>query len=73
VVGVIDRLERRGLVVRAPAPGDRRSYALELSAKGEALRGEVARRVRVHERRVARGLSEAERTALIDLLRRIES
>lgn len=73
VVGVIDQLERRGLVVRAPAPGDRRSYALKLSAKGEILRREVARRVRMHERRIARGLSETERTALIDLLRRIKS
>lgn len=73
MVGVIDRLDRRGLVVRAPAPNDRRSYALKLSAKGEALRREVARRVRIHERRVARGLSEAERTALIELLRSIKS
>lgn len=73
VVGVIDRLERRGLVVRARAPGDRRSYALKLSAKGEALRREVARRVRVHERRVTRGLSETERRILVELLRRIKN
>jgi DNA-binding MarR family transcriptional regulator len=71
VVGVIDRLERRGLVVRAPAPGDRRSYALELSAKGEALRREAARRVRVHERRVAHDLAPAEREMLMAFLRRI--
>ena len=73
VVGVIDRLERRGLVVRARAPGDRRSYALKLSGKGEALRREVARRVRIHERRVTRRLSAVERTALVELLRRIKS
>lgn len=72
IVGVIDRLERRGLVVRAPAPDDRRSYALELSDKGETLRREVARRVRVHERRVARQLTARERESLIALLQAIK-
>ncbi|MBM3571107.1 MAG: MarR family transcriptional regulator [Alphaproteobacteria bacterium] len=71
MVGVIDRLERRGLVVRAAARGDRRSYALELSAAGDMLRRRVADRVRRHERRIARWLSANERRSLIDLLSRI--
>ncbi|MBM3597824.1 MAG: MarR family transcriptional regulator [Alphaproteobacteria bacterium] len=69
VVGVIDRLERRGLVVRAPAPNDRRSYALKLTDKGEGVRQEMAQRVRGHERRIARRLSGAERERLIELLK----
>ena len=34
MVAVIDRLENRGLVIRAPSPTDRRSYGLRLSAAG---------------------------------------
>src|SRR6056297_282347 len=34
MVAVIDRLEKRGLVVRAPSREDRRSYALKLSDAG---------------------------------------
>ena len=71
VVGVIDRLERRNLVLRAPAPNDRRSYALKLTEKGEAVRQEMAGRVRGHERRIARRLSANERDKLIELLKLI--
>jgi DNA-binding MarR family transcriptional regulator len=35
---LVDRMERRGLVERRPAPGDRRVKALALTAEGERLR-----------------------------------
>jgi DNA-binding MarR family transcriptional regulator len=73
VVAVIDRLEGRGLVVRAPSPTDRRSHALRLSPRGERVLTEIERRVRAHERRIARRLSAAEREQLIALLEKIES
>jgi MarR family transcriptional regulator, organic hydroperoxide resistance regulator len=41
LTGVLDRLERRGLVVRRPNPGDRRSTLIEPTAAGRV----VARRV----------------------------
>ncbi|MBX6368627.1 MAG: MarR family transcriptional regulator [Rhodospirillales bacterium] len=72
VVAVIDRLEGRGLVVRALSPNDRRSHALRLSAAGEKTLAEIERRVRAHERRIARGLSAEERERLIGLLAKIE-
>jgi DNA-binding MarR family transcriptional regulator len=73
VVAVIDRLERRGLVVRALSPNDRRSHALRLSPAGERTLGEIDRRVRAHEKRIARTLSAAEREQLIALLTKIET
>lgn len=71
MVAVIDRLESRGLVVRAPSPNDRRSYALRLSPEGEALMGDLIPRVQAHDAGMVKDLSEAERLQLIDFLRRI--
>lgn len=71
VVAVIDRLESRDLVRRAPSPTDRRSYALVLGEEGASRFTAALRRVRNHERRIARRLTAAERATLIDLLRRV--
>lgn len=71
VVAVIDRLENRALVSRQPAPRDRRSYALELTAEGRRLLGDLVPLVHAHEARVAERLSPDERRQLLDLLRRI--
>jgi DNA-binding MarR family transcriptional regulator len=71
VVAVIDRLEGRGLVRRAPSPDDRRSYALRLSAAGKRQLAAALPRVREHEARLARDLSAAEQAQLIALLDRI--
>ncbi|WP_320668845.1 MarR family winged helix-turn-helix transcriptional regulator [Patulibacter defluvii] len=45
VTGIIDRLERRGLVERRPSPDDRRVRILALTAEGERLRAAVAERL----------------------------
>src|SRR5215469_1784712 len=71
VVGVIDKLETRGLVERAAHPQDRRAHALRLSPSGAKRFNELARRVRSHENRIARRLSAPERALLIGLLQRI--
>ena len=71
VVAVIDRLERRKLVVRRPAPNDRRSYALELTPAGSDLMAILRPLVLAHERRMMRRLSAAEQRQLIDVLQRI--
>lgn len=41
LTGVIDRLERRGLLMRAMNPRDRRSFVLELTAEGVEAAGRV--------------------------------
>ncbi len=71
VVSVIDRLERRKLVVRGEAEGDRRANALVLSEEGQKLFREASRRVRLHERRIARGLTPTEAKALAAMLRKM--
>ena len=73
VVSVIDKLEARGLVERAPSAHDRRSYALGLSAAGVELLGRARPLVRRHEDQLASALSDEERARLIDLLRRLVS
>jgi len=42
LTGVLDRLERRGLVARRPNPADRRSTLVALTADGRAAADEVA-------------------------------
>ena len=41
VTGLVDRLERRGLVRRRDVPGDRRAYAVQLTAAGQKLLQEI--------------------------------
>jgi len=45
LTGIIDRLERRGLVERRPSPTDRRVRVLELTPAGVELRMTIIRRV----------------------------
>jgi DNA-binding MarR family transcriptional regulator len=71
MVAVIDRLEARGLVIRAPSPHDRRSYALRLSPQGHSLMDELIPRVEAHDRSMAQELSKQEQAQLIDFMRRI--
>jgi len=73
VVAVIDRLEGRDLVVRAPSPKDRRSYALRLSPGGEELLATLQPLVRAHDKRAGAALSDDEVASLIGLLRRLEA
>ncbi|WP_196242163.1 MarR family winged helix-turn-helix transcriptional regulator [Azospirillum oleiclasticum] len=71
MVAVIDRLESRGLVVRAPSPNDRRSYALRLSPEGQRLMEELIPRVKAHDQSMVKDLSKEEQAQLIDFLRRM--
>lgn len=71
VVAVIDRLEERELVQRRPAPNDRRSYALGLTAKGTDLLARLEPLVRAHEVRISARLVPAEQRELIRLLRKM--
>ena len=67
----VDRLLKRRLLLRKPAPRDRRSYALRLSASGEKFLDDFVPRLLRHEDDVAASLSPEERKTLIALLRRL--
>lgn len=44
MTAVVDRLERRGLILRTPSPADRRARVLKLSPKGRAAVKDAFRR-----------------------------
>jgi DNA-binding MarR family transcriptional regulator len=71
LVGIIDELERKGLVERRNSPTDRRSYALCLTQAGQMALVQIDRVSREHQDSVCAALSDAERVQLADLLRRI--
>lgn len=71
VTALVDRLERRGLVERRPAPGDRRVKTLVVTHSGADLAERLWLRVvgggPVHV------LAPQEQLALLELLRRLEA
>jgi MarR family transcriptional regulator, organic hydroperoxide resistance regulator len=69
VTGIVDRLERRGLVERRSAEGDRRVKALTLTPAGVELRGEVMALMSEPPDAIA-SLSAADQRALRDILAR---
>ncbi len=72
VTGVVDSLERRGFVRRAPNPSDRRSVLVEITPEGLDVVGQVRTLIHRHERDWMGVLSEAELRAYIELLHRIQ-
>lgn len=70
MVGVLDRLETKGLIERRKG-ADRRTNGLWLTRTGRALLVRAKRAIAVHEQRVASRLSAPERAKLLELLARI--
>jgi DNA-binding MarR family transcriptional regulator len=73
MVSLINELVDRALVDRKRSVEDRRAFSLTLSAEGAAMLEECVGRINAHEDRLLADLSTVERTALIDLLSRIET
>lgn len=67
----LDQLERKGLILRERTAADRRTYALRLSERGEALLDSLDDKVRQHEQNIVAALSSAERAALLKILKKI--
>jgi DNA-binding MarR family transcriptional regulator len=67
----LGRLEADGLIRRVPDPEDGRSILVELTPKGRRLVEEVGPGHLENERRLLEPLSESERAALADLLRKL--
>lgn len=70
MVGVIDKLEERGLIERRRGE-DRRTNGLWLTRAGRSLLARMKERIEQHERRVAARLTPAERGQLILLLEKL--
>ena len=71
LVPILDRLQARGLLMRHRSPTDGRTHALALTQAGEKALGRFGRLVKVHEKRIASGLSSAETRTLIELLEKV--
>jgi DNA-binding MarR family transcriptional regulator len=69
--GIVDRLEKEGLVKRIPHPDDRRAYQVFLTAKGEALENELCTLAIRAQARVNTPLTAEEQATLIRLLEKI--
>ena len=71
MTGLIDTLERAGMVTRKPDPADRRMLSVELTAAGREF---LERMLPEHFRRISvvmSALSESERRTLVTLLGKI--
>jgi DNA-binding MarR family transcriptional regulator len=71
LVGLVDGLERRGVLERRQNPQDRRLHALYLTEAGAALIRRLGELARVHDRALCHALSAEEREVLRGLLVRI--
>jgi len=69
VTGIVDVLEEKGLALREPSSADRRVKLIALSAEGRRLRTRLLRAMEKPPAWLKR-LSEADRIALLELLRR---
>jgi len=71
ITGLVDTLERAGLVTRTPHPADRRMMSIGITPRGEKL---LSRIMPEHFRRMAwlmQPLSESERKSFVRLLTKV--
>lgn len=70
-VPIIDDLEQRGLLSREKAPEDRRSYTIQLTAKGKKLVAKAAKPILSESKQVSSVLTAEERSTLKRLLMKL--
>jgi len=68
---LLDDLEKRDLIERAREPGDRRSYQIRLTRRGEETHRRVASELAAQADTLLKPLDAAERRRLTDLLARV--
>jgi DNA-binding MarR family transcriptional regulator len=71
MVGMIDRLEKSGLVLRHNSPVDTRTHAIHLSRKGQVMIARLKNVVREREKQATTPLTDGERQTLLRLLCRL--
>lgn len=73
MTGLVDRMEKKGLVRRLPGRRDRRSIELEATPAGVLALREHGRGIEAIARGMLDALSERDQTALITILRRVRT
>jgi DNA-binding MarR family transcriptional regulator len=71
IVGFVDDLEARGWITRTRDSNDRRVNNLALTDAGVAVFRDIAQVARAHEQAITAGLDDADRAALLELLRKL--
>jgi DNA-binding MarR family transcriptional regulator len=69
IIGVLDELQRRGLIQRQPDEADRRVHLLSLTPAGDRLRRSVEAAIRRTEEQVLGVLPPADREAFLRSLK----
>ena len=67
----LDSMERAGLLIRKPAPADRRSGRVELTPQGRTALEEWEARCQIIEEQMLQGFSPVEREQLLSFRRRM--
>jgi DNA-binding MarR family transcriptional regulator len=73
MTGLVDRMEKKGLVRRVPNRRDRRSIELEITPAGTLVLEEQGRMLEAVARGMLEAIPTADQEALIAILRRIQS
>jgi DNA-binding MarR family transcriptional regulator len=73
VTGIVDQLEREGLVARTPCPGDRRALTVKLTETGLKRFREMAARHELWIIELLGGLSRDEKETMITELGKVKS
>jgi DNA-binding MarR family transcriptional regulator len=73
IIGVLDELQRQGLIERYPDPADRRVHLLALTASGDERRQSVQAAIRRNEERLLGHLRVADRAAFLRSLQVLSS
>lgn len=71
LVGIVNTLERRGLIARQPHPSDGRAMGLHPTAEGVALMAQAEVTASTLEEEVGSRLTKAERKTILRLLQKI--
>jgi DNA-binding MarR family transcriptional regulator len=71
VTGIVDQLERGGLIVRTEDPADRRAYLVKLTKEGRRLFGQMAAEHETWIIKLFSGIPKREQRALHESLSRL--
>ena len=71
LVAILDALESRKLIARAPNPDDRRLYSLRITPRGTETLAEIGNIARTHNELMSSGLKPSETEQLAALLQKI--
>jgi DNA-binding MarR family transcriptional regulator len=68
IIGVLDELQQRGLIHRAPDPADRRAHLVSLTPDGRTTRERAQREIQEQEDQLLTHLSAADRRVFLRAL-----